>query len=121
MLGLDMKVKTDFVTNSSSTGYMLTVFTNELTARDFVEELFKMGLTQEYTEYTKEEIISSLEKDYKKYFPFYNYPLPEKYKSEEVIFGDEDGTIAGRVFDYDLRYREWLCDKFKIVFHESHR
>ena len=28
---------------------------------------------------------------------------------------DEDGTIAGRVFDYDLRYRDWKCDKFEVV------
>ena len=96
-----MKAKNDYVTNSSSTSYLIRNIskTDNLTARAFIESIWNHIQNEmkfyEY-EYSKEELIKSLEDNYS-YFPL--LPLEES----TMIWGDEDYTIVGQVFDYVLR------------------
>jgi len=99
-----MKVKTDFVTNSSSTAFIITNLSDKpLTLFDFVLE--NPQLIEEYVnsysflinekdEYTQEKLLISAKKNNIKF-----KPKEEKY----CVFGDEQGTLIGQVFDYILR------------------
>jgi hypothetical protein len=99
-----MKIKNDFVTNSSSTSYMIKNVSesDNLTIKSFIESIWPhIQNEMKYYEfdviYSKDDIIKSLEENYKDYFPL--LPLQEK----EMIWGDEHNNLAGRVFDYVLR------------------
>lgn len=96
-----MKCKYCFVTNSSSTSYIVQNIskTDVLTPRSFVTSIWPhIQDEMRYYEFdfSKEEIIKSLEKDYNQ-FPL--LPL----QKEVMVWGDEHYTIAGEVFDYVLR------------------
>jgi len=112
-----MKLKSDFVTNSSSTAFIITNHTDKaLMVDDFAKE--NPQLVKEFLdcytwngreELTHEALIESAKNNNAILRPGENY----------IAFGDEDGTIIGRVYDYMLRdggesksfswrFEEWL-------------
>jgi hypothetical protein len=103
-----MKIKVSFVTNSSSTSYVFkNISKRTKTLVDFVKEnphlilAYKtVYLNSKYDSpevmesHNQEEMIKSAEENNIIFIP----------KTEtECAFGDEDGTLIGRVFDYILR------------------
>ena len=96
-----MKIRHNFVSNSSSTSFIMTNKTDKCkTLVDFAQETpwivekFLKGYDPNEKEITQENLVKSA-----KINNIYFDPHEEK----EVIFGDEDGTLVGRIYDYMLR------------------
>lgn len=110
-----MKNRNGFVSNSSSTSFIITNKSNkDLTLVDFVKE--NPQLIEAWNQYysynnTQEELLESAEVN--------DFTIMAK-TSEEYIFGDEQGTLIGRVFDYILR-DGGDSKNFKWVFNEFYR
>ena len=112
-----MKIRQGFVSNSSSTSYVITnISDKQKTLVDFVKETphliddFKEQYDwyKENTEYTQENLIKSAEE---------NNIIFEPNKTKTVIFGDEQGTLIGRIYDYILRDGV-VSNSFKVKFDE---
>ncbi len=93
-----MRIRKGFVSNSSSTAFIITNKSDEpKTLVNFVEEnpqLVRMFNEEYGCDYTQEQLIESAEAE--------NIIFDAK-KKEWCRFGDEDGTVIGNVFDYILR------------------
>lgn len=98
-----MKIRNGFVSNSSSCSFIIKNLTNEeKTLVDFVKEnsqLIEQFLDQydwykNDAEYTQKNLIKSAKKN--------NIVFTAK-EENSCIFGDSQGTLIGKVFDYILR------------------
>jgi hypothetical protein len=95
-----MKFKSDFVTNSSSTAFIITNTSNvKKTLVDFVKE--NEYLLDEFKEMyftnpnmTQENMIESAKANNETFKPG---------ESKKCVFGDEQGTLIGEIYDYMLR------------------
>lgn len=109
-----MKFRIGFVSNSSSTAFMITNLTDEVkTLLDFVEET--PWIIEDYLkdygdcvaaegrkEHTQEKLIESAKMRVRDSKGDGSYTW-EPHESKYCSFGDEDGDLIGRVYDYMLR------------------
>lgn len=113
-----MRTRQGFVSNSSSTSFIVTNTTDQdLKLVDFVEENPQLveQFRQEYDwhdpeEYNQLTMMLSATQENETIKPGDN----------QMVFGDEDGTVVGKVFDYILR-EGGTSSRFSWRFHEWRR
>ncbi|MEK6833248.1 MAG: hypothetical protein AABY32_04320 [Nanoarchaeota archaeon] len=95
-----MKYRTGFVSNSSSTAFMITNKSNEdKSLLDFAEEVHFL-----YDQFFEQYPLSTVGMTKKKFFKSAKKRNQIIAKGEfEYDYGDEDYDVVGRVFDYMLR------------------
>ena len=98
-----MKIRNGFVSNSSSTAFIITNLTSEEKSLvDFVYENpeivtdynKKYGYNEDAFSYNNDQLVDCALKRETTWSP---------NESKVVRFGDEDGDVIGRVYDYMLR------------------
>lgn len=111
-----MKVREGFVSNSSSTSFLITNTSDvKRTLVEFVKE--NPQLIEKYCEEYGWEDISQ----YSLLFSASeNDKIWEPGEIKNCIFGDEQDTLIGRVFDYILR-EGGKSENFSWHFNEWHR
>jgi len=110
-----MKKRNGFVSNSSSSSFIITNKSGKiLTLVDFVREnpqlIENWDLEYGYDDTQEDLIISAQQNDL----------IFDANSSKEYIFGDEDGTLIGRIFDYILRCGG-ESENFKWYFSQYYR
>lgn len=97
-----MKLKLGFISNSSSTAFMITNTSNvKKSLVDFVIENMQL-LEQFKDEYDYHDDPSLTEVKLLESAAAENYDF-EPGEQKRCVFGDEDGTLIGKVYDYILR------------------
>lgn len=110
-----MKIRQGFVSNSSSSSFIIINKTNEnKTILDFAKQTLYLvsEFNKEYDwyDYKEDDFLASAGNDYRRLPP-----------GKTIIdFGDEDGTTHGAIYDYALRYGGETLD-FEWGFYESLR
>ena len=127
-----MKIRTGFVSNSSSTAFIITNITNKTkTLVDFVEENvhFVKDFVDEFSWYKEEKYAGRFTHIVMIECAKTRMGIDNSNKvgyawapgeSKECIFGDEQGDTIGQVYDYMLR-AGGKSDSFVWHFHEWHR
>lgn len=109
-----MKTHLGFISNSSSTSFIITNKTiHPLPLREFVEENIHLvdDFNKMYTwhNYKAEELLEAVK----------NYDYILKPGQNTCEFGDEDGNVLGEVYDYILQ-ESGSSKRFGWCFNESH-
>lgn len=93
-----MKMRIGFISNSSSCSFTICNKTDEIkTLVDFIKEnpQLLVDFNEEYKHnFTMEELLDSAK---------HRGIIFQPTSSQTCIFGDEDGTVVGAIFDYILR------------------